>query len=245
MPTDTPDNDSLPSPELLARQSDWLATARSRLFRRIQIAHRRTVLDLGCGWQAVTPELARRSGGTVIAADSAPQVFAMPNEGDSAIQRVRCDATCLPFRSGSFDLVFCQFALLWFGNATSISEIRRVLRLDGVLVALEPDYGGLIEFPDEIATTDLWQTALRRAGADPQIGRHLPGMLAESGFEFRVDLLDRLTPPSPLRFDLLRGLPLTEAETKQLDRIIAADIACQNSRRVVHLPIFLVTARAC
>lgn len=242
MPTDIPENDSLPSPELLAQQSDWLAAARSRLLRRVQIAHRRTVLDLGCGWQTVTPELARRSGGTVIAADSVPKVFAMPKEGSPAIQRVRCDAACLPFRSGSFDLVFCQFALLWFGNATSISEIRRVLRPGGVLVALEPDYGGLIEFPDEIATAQLWQTALRRAGANPHIGRHLPGMLSDNGFDVRVDLLDRLTPPSLLRFDLLRGLSLTEAETKQLDGIIAADSACQSSRQAVHLPIFLVTA---
>ncbi len=243
MPPDTPANCSLPSPELLARQSDWLAAARSRLFRRVQIAHRRSVLDLGCGWQAVTPELARRSGGTVIAADSAPQVFATPPEDGPTIQRVRCDAASLPFRSSSFDLVFCQFALLWFGNATSISEIRRVLAPGGVLVAFEPDYGGLIEFPDEIATADLWQAALRRAGAEPQIGRHLPGMLSDAGFDVRVDLLDRLTPPSPLRFELLRGLPLTDSETRQLDEIVAVANERGDEQHVVHLPMFMVIAR--
>jgi SAM-dependent methyltransferase len=242
MPPDIPANDSLPSPELLAQQSDWLAPARSRLFRRVQIAHRRRVLDLGCGWQTVTTELARRSGGTVIAADSAPQVFATPPEDGPTIQRVRCDAASLPFRSGSFDLVFCQFALLWFGSTTSVSEIRRVLGPGGVVVAIEPDYGGLIEFPDEIATADLWQAALRRAGAEPQIGRHLPGMLSDVGFDVRVDLLDRLTPPSPLRFDLLRELPLTDEETTQLDGIIAADSKCHDAKRVAHLPVFLVSA---
>ena len=170
-------------------------------------------------------------------------VFAACPEGEPTFQPVCCNATRLPFRSGIFDLVFCQFALLWFDNTeVAIQEIRRVLNPNGVLVALEPDYGGLIEFPDEIATAKLWQAGLRRAGAEPQLGRHLPGLLSENGFEVRVDLLDRLTPPSTLRFDLLRGLPLTESETKQLDKVIVADDECRDAQRVVHLPIFLVTA---
>lgn len=236
------DNHSLPPLELLAQQSDWLASARTRLLRRIQIAHCRNVLDLGCGWQTVTGELARRSSGTIVAADSNARAFGVRSEGCQSAQRVNCDAARLPFRSGGFDLVFCQFALLWFGTSAAIGEIRRVLRPGGVLVAIEPDYGGLIEFPDEIATGALWQTALRQAGADPQIGRRLPGMLVKHGFKIRVDLLDRLVSPSPLRFDLLRGLPLTDAETRLLDRIVAADAECDDSQRVVHLPIFLVTA---
>ena len=236
-------NYSLPSHRQLIEQSDWLAPARARLLRRVQIAHCRSVLALGCGWQAVTPELARRSSGTVVvAADADRRVFFGRTSEPRPFQTVCCDAARLPFRSGSFDLVFCQFALLWFQADEAVGEIRRVLGPGGTLVALEPDYGGLIEFPDEIATAHLWQSALRRAGADPRIGRRLPGMLAPRGFEVRVDLLDRLVLPSSLRFDLLRGLPLTENEAAELDAIAAADSECDNARRVVHLPIFLVTA---
>ena len=237
-----PVNFSLPNPDLLARQSAWLAPARSRLFRRIQIAHCRSVLDLGCGWQTVTPELVRRSGGMVVAADCARQAFDAISAEQPSCQRVCCDATRLPFRPESFDLVFCQFALLWFGSDAAIGEIRRVLCQSGILIAIEPDYGGLIESPNEIATSELWEAALRRAGAEPRIGRHLPGMLAEAGFRVRVDLLDRLTTPSPLRFDLLRGLPLTDAETTQLNQVVAADAECPPLQRVAHLPTFLVIA---
>ena len=242
MDAHNPNDFSLPSPELLARQAEWLQPARSRLFRRIQIAHRQSTLDLGCGWHTVTPELVRRSNGNVVAADCSRHVFAKPAEEEAAFQRVCCNAAHLPFQSETFDLVFCQFALLWFGTEVAINEIRRVLTPGGVLIAIEPDYGGLIEYPNNIATRELWESALHRAGADPHIGRRLPAILAENGFEVRVNLLDQLTPPSPLRFDLLRGLPLTDAETSQLDRIITADATCPPQQRVVHLPIFLITA---
>jgi SAM-dependent methyltransferase len=235
---------SLPPPELLAKQADWLAPARSRLLRRIRIAHCRSLLDLGCGWQTVTRELARRCSGYVVAADLNRLALAAQEHRDSPILPVACDAARLPFRDGSFDLVFCQFALLWMNADSAVREIRRVLAPGGVLAAIEPDYGGLIEFPDKIATTALWQAALRRAGADPSIGRRLPGLLAAAGFQVRVDLLDRLTPPSPLRFELLRGLPLAGDEVRRLEDIIRADRELDDSQRVAHLPIFLVTASA-
>ena len=197
---------------------------------------------MGCGWQSVTQELARRSSGIVVASDLNRRVFAGRGDRAPSVLRVHCDAACLPFQARSFDLVFCQFALLWVDAESAIGEICRVLAHGGVLVAIEPDYGGLIECPDEIVTVDLWQAGLRRAGAEPQIGRRLPGLLAAAGLQVRVDLLDRLTPPSTLRFDLLRGLPLTGAEKRQLDEIIVADGKLADAYRVAHLPIFLITA---
>ena len=53
----------------------------------------------------------------------------------------------LPFADGAFDLVFCQFALLWLDAAAAVGEVRRVLSPGGVLAAIEPDYGGMIEHP--------------------------------------------------------------------------------------------------
>ena len=81
-----------------------------------------------------------------------------------------------------------------------------------------------------------------RAGAEPLTGRKLPGWLAGAGFHVQVDLLDRLTPPSPLRFELLRGLPLDVAEQAALQCAEAAGAALDSRLLVVHLPMFLVTA---
>jgi SAM-dependent methyltransferase len=156
--------------------------------------------------------------------------------------RLCADATRLPLADESFDLLFSQFALLWLDARAAVREIHRILQPGGMLVAVEPDYGGLIEHPAEIATRDIWLAAMERAGADPCIGRKLPGLLVAAGFEVRVDLLDRLVAPSAARFDLLEDLPLTAAEREILRQIRRTDAACQDHARVAHLPIFAVTA---
>ncbi len=235
-------NDFLPCRELLEQQAVWFAPARSRLLRRAHIAGRRRVLDLACGPGTVTGELVRRCGGSVIALDRNRATLGEDGPAFADAWRVGGDAGRLPFADRTFDLVFCQFALMWFDLPAAVREIRRVLQSGGALIALEPDYGGMIEYPVEIASREIWSAALNRAGADPQVGRKLPGLLSDAGFQVRVDLLDRLEGPSAARFDLLRELPLTDKEKETLDRIETADAAFADTTRVAHLPIFLVTA---
>jgi SAM-dependent methyltransferase len=227
---------SLPTTQLLKQQAEWLAPARARLLRGAGIAHRRRILDLGAGYGAVTGELVRRGGGMVVALDL--EVTAVTPS--VAAPGVCANACQLPFAHESFDLVFCQCVLLWVGDmvAAVATEIHRILQPGGILVALEPDYGGMIEYPPEIASRDLWLSALQRVGAEPLIGRRLPGLLAQQGFQIQTRLLDELAPPSPLRFGFLRTLPLTEEETAVLHHIEQLTIPPQ----VVHLPFMLVTA---
>ena len=73
----------------------------------------------------------------------------------------------LPLADGTFDLVFCQFALVWLDGPAVAREVFRVLQPGGVLAAIEPDYGGMIEHPPEIATRDLWMAALAAPGPNP------------------------------------------------------------------------------
>lgn len=227
---------SLPAAHLLQQQAEWLAPARARLLRGVGIAHRRRILDLGAGYGAVTGELVRRGGGLVVALDRELEALRQIATG----HRVGGDAFCLPFAKASFDLVFCQCVLMWVGGGVeeAIAEIHRTLQPGGVLAALEPDYGGMIEHPPEIATRDLWLAALQRAGAEPHIGRMLPGLLERQGFQVQTRLLDELAPASPTRFEFLRTLPLTEAETTVLHHIEQLPTPPQ----VVHLPFMLVTA---
>ena len=234
----------LPAPELLIRQARWLAPARARLLRRASVAHRRRVLDLGAGYGAVTAELVRRAGGTVVALDRAVHALRADAAPFAGAQRVGGDAARLPFADGTFDLLFTQLTLLWVSPVErALDEVMRVLAPGGVLVALEPDYGGLIEHPPEIAARDLWVSGLTRAGADPHIGRKLPEMLATRGFSVSVKLFDTLYTPSPTRCDFLRDLPLNEPELATLERIEHAALVRQSPwSQVAHLPFFLVTA---
>ena len=231
---------SRPEPRLLEEQAGWLAPARARLLRRAGIARRRRVLDLACGSGAVTGELARRCGGQVLALDRSLEALQEGAAAFAGAVRLCADARRLPLADAAFDLVFCQFALVWLDVPAVLAEIYRVLTPGGVLLAIEPDYGGLIEHPPEITARELWLAALQRAGADPQVGRKLPGLLAAAGFRVEVDLLDRLESPAAARWQLLGGLPLTADEQQTLTQIEQADAAA--AHRVAHLPLFLLTA---
>ena len=224
------------------QQAEWLAPARGRLFRQVGIARRKRVLDLGAGYGAVTGELARRAGGPVVALDCA--VEALREGVFGGAPRTGGDARRLPFADAAFDLVFTQLTLLWVQPVTrALDEIRRVLRPGGVLTALEPDYGGMIEHPPEIAARALWLSALERAGAGPLIGRRLPGLLAARGFTVSVGLFESLYAPSPARFDFLRDLPLTAAEALALETIEMEALVRRGPwAQIAHLPFFLVTA---
>ena len=183
---------ALPSAELLRRQAEWLAPARARLLRRLNIAHRRRILDLGAGYGAVTGELVRRSSGARSAGDrDGALVLALDRSIYSLYEknlfagasRLNADAVRLPIRAASFDLVFCQCSLLWIHPLERcLDEIGRILRPGAALLALEPDYGGMIEHPAAMATRHLWISALSRAGAEPRAGRRLPGLLEDLGF---------------------------------------------------------------
>ena len=125
--------------------------------------------------------------------------------------------------------------------ARVVDQLRRVVAEDGVVVAIEPDFGSIIEYPAGAGLAAVWCTALARAGADPLIGRKLPSLFSAAGFEIQVQLISELKPPSPHRFEMLRGLPLTDDESQQVAKA-AADCDAP-STPLVHLPWFGITAR--
>lgn len=233
---------SLPSAILLERQARWLAPARARLLRWAGIAHCHSVLDLGAGRGMVTAELARRSSGYVYALDISRSALYETPENTSVI-RIVGNAHKLPFKNRSLELVFSQFTLLWTGElSSSLSEIRRVLKRGGKLCAIEPDYRALIEHPPGVATADVWLAALERAGASSDVGRRLPALLEQQGFDVDVRLLDQLLPPSRLRFAMLRELSLTGEELARIEAAEKVALTLDGWQQLSHLPLFLVNA---
>ena len=230
------DGPARPSRDQQAAQAAWLAPLRSRALRRVRVGARRAVLDLGAGHGIVTEELVRRCGGLVVAVDREPTEV-------SGARVVRAEATALPFPTGSFDLVFCQLSMMWMPLEAALDEVHRVLSPGGAFVALEPDYGGLLEHPPQVALRPVWEAALARAGADPAVARRLPGALVARGFSVDVLLPTALEPPSTLRFDLLAGLPLLPDEERHLEEARRAAAALSRSwGQLAFLPVLAICA---
>lgn len=236
----------LPALDEAIRLSDWLAGPRGRLLRRAQIALRRRVLEIGCGHGNVTAELQRRSdaaGGLVIGLDK--DAGPARRSGIFTGPLVQADATALPFPDRCFDLVLCQNALLWIADLDrSMAETARVLAPGGLLVAIEPDYGGMLEFPPEISLRDLWLDGLLAAGADPQVGRKLPGAAERVGLHVRVELQNIPCPPNSDGARLLMGLHLDPQSRRRVASVAnQLDHTRGNWQAFVHVPYVLVEAR--
>jgi SAM-dependent methyltransferase len=212
------------------------------MLRRVGIAHKRNILDLGAGYGFVSEELARRSEGSVVALDRTERSLREMGHGDRVL-RIAGDAANLPLVDSSFDLVFCQYLFIWIKHLEKcVREIQRVLQPRGTLLVIEPFYPSMLEYPKELACRDIWLNALQRAGADPEAALRLPPLLERKGFSMRIDLVERLLPSSPVRFQLLRELPLTSDEIEKVNEIEERSAGASTWSQISHLPFILITA---
>jgi len=238
---DGPGWPDLPTAAQSQQLAQWLAGPRLRALRRAAIGHRHHVLEVGAGHCVVTNELARRCRGRVTALDRRADVLAgcaMPE-----VSFVAGDAQQLPFVGRSFDLVFFQNTLLWISNLeVAIAESARVLQSGGVVVALGPDYGGMMEYPDW-GIRELWISGLSQAGADPLVGRKLPGLCEAAGFQVWVELAHIPQPAQAQALSLLDDLPITDKQ-RQIAENVRGYIQSANGDWAVflHVPYFLIVA---
>jgi SAM-dependent methyltransferase len=90
------------------------------------------ILEIAAGTGIVTRALARRFPGVPITATDLNQPMldhaAKHAPAGSAITWQQADAQTLPFETGSFDVVVCQFGVMFFPDkAKAYGEVRRVL----------------------------------------------------------------------------------------------------------------------
>lgn len=188
-------------------------------------------------------ELLQRSSGEVIGLDSDRNAVrvAVQFVKSARVYHVHARAQRLPFADNQFDLVFTQFAFLWFEESEQVtSEIWHVLEPGGVVAAIEPDFGGMMVYPPENAERDVWLDVLARSGSYPEIGRRLPSLLSPLGFSVDVFFFDRLENARLWRSDFLESLPITNLER---ERVIVARKS--NGNRQSHVfPIGSCQARS-
>jgi SAM-dependent methyltransferase len=93
----------------------------------------RRVLELAAGTGVLTRELVTSTGAAeVVATDLNPAMVDYGRVKVPAATWRTADATHLPFDAGEFDLVVCQFGVMFFPDkVAAFADIRRLLSADG------------------------------------------------------------------------------------------------------------------
>ena len=171
---------------LLERIAEDLPERLSTVKRRFPLA-----LDLATPGDALTRVLA--AGGQVERL-LACEPLAVLRDPALAL-RIAGDEELLPFANESFDLIVSALALQWVNDLPgTLVQIRRVLKPDGLLLAVLPGGETLTELRQSLALAE----AEIEGGASPRIApfvevRTMGSLLQRAGFALPVTDVDRLT----------------------------------------------------
>jgi ubiquinone/menaquinone biosynthesis C-methylase UbiE len=122
------------------------------------------VLDVACGTGALTRVVAQSIGpnGRVVGLDLSAEMLskARTNKLDPSsavpIEWREGDVSAIPFENETFDIVFCNFGLMFFPDrVAALKEMRRVLRPDGRLALAV--WGSIAKCPGQTAMKQSWK----------------------------------------------------------------------------------------
>ncbi len=212
------------------RQARWTRAWRLRLYRQVGLWQAQSVLDVGCGTGVITEEIAQHTKGTVTGLDVDPAMIEEAAKRVTGVDWKVGDANNLPFGEGQFDLVICNFLLLWAREpARIVREMARVVKKGGmVLDTAEPDYGGRIDFPEDLPLGGLMSQALEQFGADPHIGRQLRKLFVDAGLNSEVGIIASLWDQEQMARELAE-------EWQFLERALASIVPAQTLQRYQEL----------
>jgi SAM-dependent methyltransferase len=129
-----------------------------------RVAPGHSVLDVACGTGVVAREVANRLGGNgeVVGVDVNEAMLTVARRLRPDIDWRTGDVADLPFPDGSFDVVLCQAALMFFRDrAAALREMARVAAADGTVV-----FHVWASLDDQPAYRRLVDVAARHAGPD-------------------------------------------------------------------------------
>jgi ubiquinone/menaquinone biosynthesis C-methylase UbiE len=167
-------------------QAQWTKALRLYFFDLIKLDPADKILDIGCGTGALLPDLQSLSPALIYGADVSLDNLYQAQQISLESILVGADVHFLPYPADVFDMVLSHYFLMWIGDPVhAMKELCRVVKPGGYLVAFaEPDYGGRIDYPLEFIKLQEYQiSGLLKAGADPRMGRKLPGLFHDAGLK--------------------------------------------------------------
>jgi SAM-dependent methyltransferase len=164
--------------ERRARGNQWLCDATGAV-----------LLDLGCGAGTATIELARlrpdaRAHGVDVNAHMLAVARARAARVSVACTFSEGDATALAFEDESVAAIRAERLLQHLASpALALAEARRALVRGGRLLIVDHDWDAALVASDDLSTTRALLRMFANGPPSGTIGRALPALLAQSGFE--------------------------------------------------------------
>jgi ubiquinone/menaquinone biosynthesis C-methylase UbiE len=144
----------------LLQSLEFFQNYKQKTFELLQVDEGASVLEVGCGTGEDALILAKRVGsnGRVVAIDCSQAMLAQASanakSGHLPIEFVRTDAQKLPFKDNTFDSARVDRTLQHIANPQKvITEMVRVVRPGGHIVAMEPDWETFIVDSENQAIT--------------------------------------------------------------------------------------------
>ena len=157
-------------------QLKWTKELREYIYKVFDFNKYKKILEIGCGTGALLLELGQKFDLELHGIDIDSQRIEMAKK--NLIQaNVRAtvrneDVLTCAYPNGSFGAVVTNLFFLWIKHLEPVfQKIHDLLVKNGNLVIFaEPDYGGLIEYP-ETGLKQALISNLRRSGANPDVGK--------------------------------------------------------------------------
>jgi len=94
------------------------------------------ILDIGCGTGISTRQL-KRYGFKAVGSDKGVEMIRIAKKRNDGISYIVAPANNLPFQNGQFDIITAFTAFHWFDDFKSVNEMKRVLKNEGIFIAVQ------------------------------------------------------------------------------------------------------------
>jgi SAM-dependent methyltransferase len=172
------------------------------------------ILEAGCGVGAQTKIIAPKNPDSKfisidISAESLKEAQQLiESMGIPNVEFEQADIFCLPFKDEVFDGVIVCFVLEHVSDpSTALKELMRVLKKDGILIAIEGDHGSTFFYPDSQfahAAIDCQVQLQKQHGGNSNIGRELFPLLKSVGLN-NISVTPRVVYADASRPNLVEG----------------------------------------
>lgn len=176
--------------ESVLRSHTWRTAENSASFLLGRLNVGDELLDVGCGPGTISADLAALvAPGSVTGLDRSSEVIDVARATITGVANLRFvvgDVYGLQFNDASFDVVYAHQVLQHLSDpVAALREMRRVLRVGGLLAVRDADFSAFTWAPQD-SRLDRWLTlyheVTKRNDADADAGRHIATWVREAGF---------------------------------------------------------------